>query len=613
MIASPTAPDRAQARTTVARLPRRAALSRSRCRHCPPRKRAAGKRRREQRTPPRPARSSARRSRSCCRSRPPPSVAPRGGAGPASSRPRRPRRRPAGRDRARRRRRADVAFEQARATGARVIVGPLVRDDVKTIARRRYRRCRSTLALNQLDDGTPLPPNMYTLTLTIDSDARQLARRARDAGAMTVAVIASDTPLQKRFASAFNAEWILAGGAAPVDVAFRPLARHARACCKRRARRARRSTRRSSPSTAPDAALVKPYVGTIADLHQQPGQRPPARARRCATSTTCASSTSPGSRRPTPASSRGFRAPSSRTRRSTGSTRSASTRSASRSSRGRTPSTARVRRRHGPPVARFDAPVRPRRPADAVRVGQIVPAESADARRRAPARARRPRRSPPSSSRRRGLAIVARNFRRRCGEIDLIARDGDTLVFVEVRLRRRSDYGGAAASITAAKRARMIAAANLYLARSPPRRRPAASTRSCSTRSTPRASSGCGTSSPRDNHERSDVSPTEAFLLQSQSVMDPVERIRAHFADSAQLKQDAADALAPGIARAAAAARRLPARRRQDPRLRQRRLGRRRAALRRRDDRPLRARAPGTSRDLACHRHVDPDRRRQRL
>ena len=65
----------------------------------------------------------------------------------------------------------------------------------------------------------------------------------------------------------------------------------------------------------------------------------------------------------------------------------------------------------------------------------------------------------------RGLAIVERNFRRRCGELDLVARDGDTLVFVEVRLRRSRGYGGAAASITAAKRARLLAAANLYLAR----------------------------------------------------------------------------------------------------------------------------------------------------
>ena len=65
----------------------------------------------------------------------------------------------------------------------------------------------------------------------------------------------------------------------------------------------------------------------------------------------------------------------------------------------------------------------------------------------------------------RGLEIVERNFRRRRGELDIVARDGDTLVFVEVRLRRNPRFGGAAESITAAKRRRMIAAAGLYLAR----------------------------------------------------------------------------------------------------------------------------------------------------
>jgi putative endonuclease len=64
-----------------------------------------------------------------------------------------------------------------------------------------------------------------------------------------------------------------------------------------------------------------------------------------------------------------------------------------------------------------------------------------------------------------GLAIVARNFRTRFGEIDVVARDGDTLVFVEVRLRRRADFGGAAASITPAKQMRMQRAARGYLAR----------------------------------------------------------------------------------------------------------------------------------------------------
>ncbi|MGH8799565.1 MAG: YraN family protein [Casimicrobiaceae bacterium] len=64
-----------------------------------------------------------------------------------------------------------------------------------------------------------------------------------------------------------------------------------------------------------------------------------------------------------------------------------------------------------------------------------------------------------------GLAIVERNYRCRGGEIDLIARDGDTLVFVEVRLRSSAAFGGAAASITAAKRRRLALAAAHYLAR----------------------------------------------------------------------------------------------------------------------------------------------------
>ena len=65
----------------------------------------------------------------------------------------------------------------------------------------------------------------------------------------------------------------------------------------------------------------------------------------------------------------------------------------------------------------------------------------------------------------RGLVILERNFRCRRGEIDIIARDGDTLVFAEVRLRTRRDFGGAAASIGARKRARMTAAALFYLGR----------------------------------------------------------------------------------------------------------------------------------------------------
>lgn len=65
----------------------------------------------------------------------------------------------------------------------------------------------------------------------------------------------------------------------------------------------------------------------------------------------------------------------------------------------------------------------------------------------------------------RGLRLLDKNYRCRFGEIDLIMRDGATLVFVEVRSRHSQDFGGAAASIDARKQHKLIAAAQHYLAR----------------------------------------------------------------------------------------------------------------------------------------------------
>lgn len=66
---------------------------------------------------------------------------------------------------------------------------------------------------------------------------------------------------------------------------------------------------------------------------------------------------------------------------------------------------------------------------------------------------------------RQGLSILARNYRCRFGEIDLVASSGAALVFVEVRARESGAFGGAAGSITAAKRRRIVAAARHYLAK----------------------------------------------------------------------------------------------------------------------------------------------------
>lgn len=63
----------------------------------------------------------------------------------------------------------------------------------------------------------------------------------------------------------------------------------------------------------------------------------------------------------------------------------------------------------------------------------------------------------------RGLTLVERNWSCRGGEIDLIMRDGRYWVFIEVRHRASAAFGGAAASIGAAKQRKLMLAAEVYL------------------------------------------------------------------------------------------------------------------------------------------------------
>lgn len=68
----------------------------------------------------------------------------------------------------------------------------------------------------------------------------------------------------------------------------------------------------------------------------------------------------------------------------------------------------------------------------------------------------------------RGWRILARNFRTRRGEIDIVAQDGDAVVFVEVRSRSRRDYGGPAETVGWLKQRRLRAAAAVYASRLDP-------------------------------------------------------------------------------------------------------------------------------------------------
>jgi len=72
---------------------------------------------------------------------------------------------------------------------------------------------------------------------------------------------------------------------------------------------------------------------------------------------------------------------------------------------------------------------------------------------------------------RRGYAIVDRRYRTRAGEIDVVARDGTALVFVEVKTRRSARYGMPVEAVTPRKRRQIVLMASDYLARPRPHAR----------------------------------------------------------------------------------------------------------------------------------------------
>ena len=94
-------------------------------------------------------------------------------------------------------------------------------------------------------------------------------------------------------------------------------------------------------------------------------------------------------------------------------------------------------------------------PAGADRPGKLTTKQTGDA---AEMRARRWLEN-------QGLRFIAANVHERCGEIDLIMREGTVTVFVEVRFRTSAAYGGAAASVTRSKQTKLLQTARLWLAR----------------------------------------------------------------------------------------------------------------------------------------------------
>jgi outer membrane PBP1 activator LpoA protein len=103
-----------------------------------------------------------------------------------------------------------VEYDAAVAAGTRLVVGPLTRGGVAALSTS-GRVAVPTLALNQPPAGV-LPRTLYAFGLSVEAEARQIARLARDDGIRVAAVVSSTTPLARRSREAFVAAWDALGG-----------------------------------------------------------------------------------------------------------------------------------------------------------------------------------------------------------------------------------------------------------------------------------------------------------------------------------------------------------------------------------------------------------------
>lgn len=110
-------------------------------------------------------------------------------------------------------------YRQAVAAGARIVVGPLTRDGVTTLAESDLVTV-PTLALNVPEGSVSLPPHMYTLSLQVEAEARQVARLAIGEGHANAITIVGNTPLLRRMHQAFIREFTHLGGNQVAEYSF---------------------------------------------------------------------------------------------------------------------------------------------------------------------------------------------------------------------------------------------------------------------------------------------------------------------------------------------------------------------------------------------------------
>ncbi len=110
-------------------------------------------------------------------------------------------------------------YEQAVESGAQLVVGPLTRNGVAALAASNLVTV-PTLALNALEPRSPQPARLYLFGLTVELEARQVARLAFDDGRRNAFIISDDTALGKRMREAFLGEFARFGGITVAEFSF---------------------------------------------------------------------------------------------------------------------------------------------------------------------------------------------------------------------------------------------------------------------------------------------------------------------------------------------------------------------------------------------------------
>jgi len=110
-------------------------------------------------------------------------------------------------------------YEQAVESGAQLVVGPLTRNGVAELAASNLVTV-PTLALNSLEPRSPQPARLYLFGLSVELEARQVARLAFDDGRRNAFIISDDTALGKRMRQAFLEEFARFGGITVAELNF---------------------------------------------------------------------------------------------------------------------------------------------------------------------------------------------------------------------------------------------------------------------------------------------------------------------------------------------------------------------------------------------------------